>query len=88
MTLKGSTCGISEQQKEKRQLPLLFKGGGHHTALLDFSFIDQFTQPSEDRGSGHATSRMSKLLASLFPNKIVVSPPKEGATVKIQSFYF
>mmetsp|Transcript_41691 Transcript_41691/g.69447 ORF Transcript_41691/g.69447 Transcript_41691/m.69447 type:complete len:1481 (-) Transcript_41691:1256-5698(-) len=50
-------------------------GAGHHaSSLLDVSFLDHFSR-MEDRIKD--TSKSHKMLARLFPAKIVMSPPQD-----------
>lgn len=56
---------------------LLSKAGGQ-TTLLDFALFDHISR-IEDRN--RETSKAARVLARLLPNKIVISPPKEGPEV-------
>eukprot|EP00271_Cylindrocystis_brebissonii_P011385 TRINITY_DN2881_c0_g1_i1.p1 TRINITY_DN2881_c0_g1~~TRINITY_DN2881_c0_g1_i1.p1 ORF type:complete len:1004 (+),score=276.61 TRINITY_DN2881_c0_g1_i1:34-3012(+) len=50
------------------------------SALLDLSMLDQITGRAEDVKS--ESSKGSKMLAKVFPNKIAVHPPMDEATLR------
>jgi SpoVK/Ycf46/Vps4 family AAA+-type ATPase len=53
---------------------LLSKGANHHTALLDLSFFDHISRIEE---RAKESSKTTKVLNKLLPNKIAITPPKD-----------
>ncbi len=57
---------------------LLSKSGGSAT-LLDFALFDHINRMEE---RAKETSKSSRALTKLFPNKILITPPKEGPALQ------
>jgi hypothetical protein len=71
-------------KKEKSASSVFFsKGSGTHTALLDFTFFDHIAKIEE---KAKETSKMTRLLTKLFPNRITINPPSKSEEVIVKFF--